>query len=53
MVQHGITLSRYYSPGDKGYEVQRMAKDKYNQMELSFGDEGYIQYLKTSTIRWS
>jgi len=36
---------------DKGYEVQRMAKDEYNQMKLSFGDEGYIKYLKTSTIR--
>jgi len=35
----------------KGYEVQRMAKDEYNQMKLSFRDKGYIQYLKTSTIR--
>ena len=36
---------------DKSYKVQRSARDEYNQVKLSFGDKGYIQYLETSTIR--
>ena len=48
LLRHSLALGQL---DDKGYEAQRSARDEYNQVKLSFGDEGYIQYLETSTIR--